>query len=169
MSCAVHASFRRFALAACFIAAAPVALAAGTSTASGTLTVKGENKPLSVKLAHAYYLVGPDQFDESRTVRSIVFTASDQHEAIESCRDVGCANISGDGLWVGLNESGMTEWWAHVSPMQFSSVATSALKLDVDTPEHMAGTFKLGGAADSGVTVDVRFDATLVKTFPKTK
>lgn len=170
MSHALHTSFRLFALAVFCVSTVAVAFAAGTSTAEGTLTVKGSSNPLSVKLAHAYYFVGPDAFDKTKTIRNIVFTASDKQKTIEACTNTSCADLSSvDGLEIGLTESGNVKWWAHIAPMQYASSDISALTLDVDTPKHVAGTFKLGGSADANVTVSVKFDATLIKTFPAKK
>lgn len=164
------ASLRLFSLAAFVVSTVPVAVAAGQSTADGTLIIKGPDGPLSVKLTHAYYIAGADRFDESKTIRSIVFTAGDQRARIEACGDMNCAGLSSvDGLRVELEATGMLNWWAHVAPMQYASSDSSAMKLDTDTPGHVAGTFKLGDSAHSDVNVNVTFDASLVKSFPAKK
>jgi hypothetical protein len=142
------------------------ARAAESSTASGTLSVEGPDDPLSIKLTHAYYVTGPDRFDETKTVRSIVFTADDQRAAIDACADMRCAMLSSsDGLQIEIGDSGVVNWWAHVSPIQYSSTAgAEALELRVDSANRVAGTFKLGG---SGATAAVEFDASLARDFAK--
>jgi hypothetical protein len=145
---------------------APGAIAAASSTATGSLSVEGPDAPLELSLKHAYYISGPDRFDETKTVRSIVFTADDQRAAINACRDMRCAMLSSsDGLQIEIGDSGAINWWAHVAPIQYSSTAGGdALTLSVDGAERVAGTFKLDG---SGVTTTVKFDTSLVRDFSK--
>lgn len=139
-------------------------LAGGASTAKGKLSVEGPDKTLSVTITHAYYITGIDRFDETRTVRSIVFTADDQHAALEECEDLSCAMLSSsDGLKIDLDQSGMINWWAHIAPVQYSSMAgADALVLSVDKPDRLAGTFKLGGSSTAAI---IEFDASLAKDF----
>ena len=145
---------------------APSAIAAGLSTARGSLRVEGPDDALVVRLTHAYYVSGPDRFDETKTVRSIVFTADDQAAAIDACPDMRCAMLSSsDGLQIEIGDNGTVDWWAHVAPVQYSSSAGGdALKLSVDSAERVAGTFKLSG---SGATTAVEFDAALARDFSK--
>ncbi|MGA9422204.1 MAG: hypothetical protein WBW61_07560 [Rhodanobacteraceae bacterium] len=149
-----------------FPMSATIALAGESTMAKGNLSVEGPDDPLSVTLTHAYYVTGPDRFDETKTVRSIVFTKDDQRAAIGACADMRCAMLSAtDGLQIDFAEPGMVNWWAHVSPIQYSSTASGdALKLSVDSPGRVAGTFKLGG---SGATTAIEFDASLVRDFAK--
>lgn len=145
---------------------APPALADESTMARGTLSVEGHGDPLTISLAHAYYITGKDRFDETRTVRSIVFTADDRRAAMADCADLGCAMLSSsDGLKIDLSESGTVVWWAHIAPIQYSSSASGdVLKLSADTAERVAGTFELAG---SGATATIEFDATLVRDFSK--
>ncbi len=167
MSHTLHPSFRLFALALFCISTGSFAIAAGSSTAEGILTIEQTGKPLSVKLTHVYYSVGPDRFDASKQIRSIAFTPSDQLATIEACADLRCASLASvDGFRIELTEEGMVNWWAHIPPMQYASSDSSALNLDVDTSERVAGTFKL--KADK-VTVIVNFDVTLTKAFAQSK
>ena len=155
------------ALAAMIFFSATPALAAGSDSAKGTLTVETENKPASVELAHAYLVSGPDTFDPKKTTRRIVFTKTDERATIEACSDVSCATVSSsDGITVELGDEPAASWWAHVRPMQYSGMSqTGDLKLSTDTAERVAGTFKIG---TSGVKTSIEFDAALVKTFPIT-
>jgi hypothetical protein len=141
------------------------ALAAGSDSAKGTLTVETQDKPASVELAHAYLVSGPDTFDETKITRRIVFTGTDERATIEACSNVRCATLSSsDGMTIDLGEDSTASWWAHVSPMQYSGTSEpGALKLGTDTAERVAGTFKIGA---SGVTASIVFDAPLVKAFP---
>ena len=152
-------------LLACIVNASQ-ALAGESTMSKGSLSVEGPDKSLSVTLTHAYYITGIDRFDETKTVRSIVFTTDDQRAAIDECEDLSCAMLSSsDGLKIDLDESGMINWWAHISPVQYSSMASGdALVLRVDKPDRLAGTFKLGS---SSTTTAIEFDASLVKDFSK--
>ena len=135
-------------------------------TANGTLTLEGADTPLRVTFAHAYYITGPDSFDETKTTRSLVFTAEDQTDAIMGCSSRSCAELSMiDGLKIDLAEQGMANWWAHVGQKQYSGTAVGkSLSLRVDQPDHLAGTFKIGG---SGATAAIEFDSALVKAFDR--
>lgn len=140
--------------------------AASGDSAKGTLTVETQDKPASVELAHAYLISGPDSFDEKKMTRRIVFTKSDERATIEACEHVSCATLSSsDGMTIDLPEGSAPNWWAHVHPVQYSGTEDAdALKLSVDTPERLAGSFKI---STSAVSASIVFDAPLVKSFPK--
>ena len=116
--------------------------------------------------AHAYYITGPGSFDNTQKERRIVFTAEDHAAAITECANYRCAQLPMiDGLTFYLADQGMANWWAHVGQTQNSGVAMSSdVKLRVDTPDHLAGTFKIGGGG-AGATATVEFDAKLTKDF----
>ena len=156
---------RRFptACAAALIAFAAPSFAAGGDSAKGTLTLQGEDKPVSVELTHAYYITGPDQFDPKKTTRRIIFAGADVRAAIEACDEASCAmHAFNDGMTIEMDDTSV-RYWAHVRPMQYSGMLErSALALGADKPDRLAGTVKL---ANSGVTTTIVFDATLVKAF----
>ena len=141
--------------------------AADAGSAKGTLTLAGENKPASVELTHAYFFIAPDKFDEKKSARTLVFTTADERATLEACSDTSCAILSTkDGLTVELAEEPMANWWAHIAPMQYSGTAVNALKLSVDKPDRLSGTFKMGESGTGAMTA-VTFDAPLVKIFTK--
>ncbi|HZX91870.1 MAG TPA: hypothetical protein VFE67_14605 [Rudaea sp.] len=164
-----HLRLTTVGLLAFIVMAVPAAsaLAAGSDSAKGTLTVETESKPASIELAHAYLVSGPDTFDPKKITRRIVFTKTDERATIEACSDVSCATLSSsDGMTVELGDEPTASWWAHVHPMQYSGMSQEGdLKLSADTDKRVAGTFKIG---TSGVKTSVEFDAPLVKTFPLT-
>jgi len=151
------------AVAAALLTSAAV-LADASGSAKGKLTVQGEDKPLSVELAHAYLVKGPATFDQTQMARHIVFTAADERSTIAACKDIRCATLlSADGITVELPGDSAPGWWAHVGPVQYSSTGDSdALKLGTDSAERLAGTFTIDR---SMVTTSIVFDAVLVKTF----
>jgi len=135
-----------------------------SDSAQGTLVVQAQDKPLSVDLKHAYFLIGPDAFEANKTTRRVVFAADDLRATIKACKEVRCATtISNDGLVLELDDAGSASYWAHVQPMQYtSSVDAGGLVLHIDKPDRLAGTLKID---DSGVTARITFDAALLSTF----
>lgn len=155
----------RAAIPFCFAVLASLASADQAGTAKGTLTVDDNGGSLSGTITHAYYITGPDSFDASNIQRIIVFTADDQTDAIAACADKSCAELSTvDGLKIDLSIEDMTQWSAHVGSVQRTGISGNGLTLRKDTPEHLAGTFRL---KDSGVTADIEFDAKLIKAFDR--
>jgi hypothetical protein len=138
---------------------------AGTDSAKGTLTVQGEEKPLSLPLTHTYYVIGPDTFDAKRTTPRLILTGEDVTEKIAECADISCATYAAtDGINLDLDPGAPISFWAHVRPMQYAGVIdTSLLAFSIRSPDHIAGTLRY---RSNGVEVDVTFDATLLKTFP---
>lgn len=152
------------AVVAALLAPAASVLAEASGSAKGTLTVQGEDKPLSVELKHAYLVSGPATFDQTQMARRIVFTANDERSTIVACKDIRCATLlSADGVTVELPPDSAPGWWAHVGTVQYSSTGDSdALKLSTDSAERLAGTFTIDRTM---VTTAIAFDAVLVKTF----
>ena len=166
MNYATHFKFSSATLPLALLLIASVASAQQGGTAKGTLTLQGSDGSSSVTFAHAYYVTAPDSFDKTKPERRLVFTAEDQAAAIAACDTYRCAQLPMiDGLTFYLADQGMANWWAHVGQTQMSGVAlSSALKLRVDTPDHLAGTFKIGGGGASA-TATIEFDAKLTKAF----
>lgn len=166
MNNTTHFRFANATLLVTLLLIASVANAQQGGTAKGTLTLQGSEGPLSVRFAHAYYITTPDSFDKTKPERRIVFTADDQAAAITECDTYRCAQLPMiDGLTFYLADQGMANWWAHVGQTQTSGVAlSSALTLRVDTPDHIAGTFKIGGRG-ANATATIEFDANLTKAF----
>ena len=166
MNNAIHSKFARATLTIAMLLIASVASAEQGGTAKGTLTLQGSDGSSSVKFAHAYYVTAPDSFDKTKPERRIVFTAEDQAAAIAACDTYRCAQLPMiDGLTFYLADQGMANWWAHVGQTQSSGVAMSSdVKLSVDTPDHLAGTLKIGGGGASA-TAKIDFNVTLTKVF----
>lgn len=144
---------------------ASVANAQQGGTAKGTLTVAGDNAPLTVKLMHAYYITGPDSFDPTNMERIIVFTAADKAAVIAACATKSCAELSAvDSVRVNLADLDLIHWWAHAGSFQYDGFSGTSLTLGVDTPQRLAGRFR---ASASGAAVEVEFDTALVKAFDR--
>lgn len=166
MNNAIHFKFARATLSIAMLLIASVVNAQQGGSAKGTLTLQGSDGPLSVTFAHAYYITGPGSFDKTQKERRIVFTAEDHAAAITECAAYRCAQLALiDGLTFFLADQGMANWWAHVGQTQNSGVAMSSdVKLSVNTPDHLAGTFKIGGGGASA-TATIDFDVKLTKAF----
>lgn len=143
------------------------AWAVAADSAKGTLTVQGEDKPLSMELSHAYFITGPDDFDATKTTRRVILTAEDVRSIIDACEDAGCAMYSfSEGMWVLIDDSSTMRWWGKVKPVQQSGMLNrSALVLTTDNADRLAGTLTLDNA---GKPMKIIFDASLVKAFAKT-
>ena len=166
MNNAIHSKFALATLTIAMLLIASVANAQQGGSAKGTLTLQGSDGPLSVTFAHAYYITGPGSFDNTQKERRIVFTAEDHATAITECAAYRCAQLALiDGLTFFLADQDMANWWAHVGQTQMSGTAIgSALNLSSDSPDHLAGTFKIGGGGASA-TATIAFDAKLTKAF----
>jgi len=142
------------------------ASAAG-GTAKGTLKIK--DKTLDLK--YAYLVKGPDMFDTSKTVSTVILTPTDIGQKISECKTASCATGLTEGMTVGKEDFGGTirvVYWVVTNDgmMQYSgNDDVSALKLTTDTADKMAGKLTIDDSAADGPKIDVEFDAPLAKEF----
>ena len=150
-------------LAMCLAFVAGSALAADTAT--GSLKMTAEGKPVSIAINHVYYITGPDSFAPTLTTRRLIFSTEDTRAAIDACATESCAMSSiGDGMTVELeSDTPMARWWVHVPRAQQSGMGNaSMLSFSNDSPERLAGTLTINSL---GVDTKITFDAGLVKVF----
>lgn len=142
------------------------ASAAG-GTAKGTIKIK--DKTVDVK--YAYLVKGPDMFDSSKTVSTVIITPSDISQKISECKNASCASGITEGMTVGKEDFGSTTrvvYWVVTNDgmMQYSgNDDVSALALTTDTADRMAGKLTIDDSAADGPKIDVEFDAPLAKEF----
>jgi len=142
------------------------AYAAG-GTAKGTIKIKDK----TVDLKHAYLVKGPDAFDSSKTVSTVIITPNDISKEITECKSASCASGITEGMTVGKEDFGSTTrvvYWVVTNDgmMQYSgNDDVSALVLTTDTADRMAGKLTIDDSAADGPKIDVEFDATLAKEF----
>jgi hypothetical protein len=142
------------------------AYAAGGS-AKGTLKIK--DKTLDLK--YAYLVKGPDMFDTSKTVSTVILTPNDIGQKIAECKTASCATGLTEGMTVGREDLGGTVrviYWVVTNDgmMQYSgNDDLSALALTTDTADKMAGKLTVDDSAADGPKIDVEFDAPLAKEF----
>lgn len=142
------------------------ASAAG-GTAKGTIKIK--DKTVDVK--YAYLVKGPDMFDSSKTVSTVIISPSDISQKISECKNASCASGITEGMTVGKEDFGSTTrvvYWVVTNDgmMQYSgNDDVSALSLTTDTADRMAGKLTIDDTAADGSKIDVEFDAPLAKEF----
>ena len=142
------------------------AYAAG-GTAKGTIKIKDK----TVDLKHAYLVKGPDAFDSSKTVSTVIITPNDISKEITECKSASCASGITEGMTVGKEDFGSTTrvvYWVVTNDgmMQYSgNDDVSALVLTTDTADRMAGKLTIDDSAADGPKIDVEFDAPLAKEF----
>jgi hypothetical protein len=155
--------------------AAVLALSAAVQAvgdAKGSLTYISRGKPLTLALTHAYLIVGPDAVDPQVTIRRLLFTGADVEAKLKACTTMFCVSAAmGDGLEFDLVDGPRYNYWLSLNGqlVQYSGTAKrDALVASTNTPTRVAGKLVLDGTA-GGPTVDVTFDAALVKTFTKAR
>ena len=142
------------------------AYAAG-GTAKGTIKIKDK----TVDAKYAYLVKGPDAFDSSKTVSTVIITPSDISQKISECKDASCASGITEGMTVGKEDFGSTTrvvYWVVTNDgmMQYSgNDDLSALAPTTDTADRMAGKLTIDDTAADGPKIDVEFDAPLAKEF----
>ncbi|MGH7851386.1 MAG: hypothetical protein ACREOP_13895 [Thermodesulfobacteriota bacterium] len=142
------------------------AYAAG-GTAKGAIKIK--DKTVDVK--YAYLVKGPDAFDSSKTVSTVIITPNDISKEITECKSASCASGITEGMTVGKEDFGSTTrviYWVvtNAGMMQYSgNDDLSALVLTTDTADRMAGKLTIDDSAADGPKIDVEFDAPLAKEF----
>src|SRR3990167_8001884 len=95
------------------------AYAAG-GTAKGTIKIKDK----TVDLKHAYLVKGPDAFDSSKTVSTVIITPNDISKEITECKSASCASGITEGMTVGKEDFGSTTrvvYWVDRKSTQLQS------------------------------------------------
>jgi len=164
-----HRSLTCLVVAAVFLV--PITSGNAAERAKGTLTFKGPKKTFTVELKHAYFVKGPDTFEEGKTVRRLVFTAGDFSAVIK-----GAGALDGfdgklmEGMIVGLDGGPRLTYWLVLNNQLVQNSGTVepvALKSTADTADRLAGKLKFDDSPAGGPKVDVEFDAPLLKSFTK--
>lgn len=166
--------FTRSARAACagallLVCAGPLAAAEGE--AKGTLTYKAKAGPITVSPKFAYLVKGPDAMDKSVIVRHLILSATDIGAKIRACQTLSCSDSDlGSGMTVDFDAGPRLNYWVSLNDqrVQYSgTVKPDAFKATTNSPTRLAGKLAFDGAAAGGATVDIEFDATVLKEFKK--
>lgn len=138
----------------------------------GKLLYKTSKKSFDINLNFAHFIVGPDTFDPNKKIRRLIFTEKSLNDKIKSCDAMNCVDPAIEGLQVDLDAAHRILYWVNLNGqlVQYSGTAVyEKLSLTTDTKEQIAGTFKFDDSAAGGPTVDVTFDAKLLKIFAKAR
>lgn len=157
--------------------AAPIAVALLTMTAPvfadaarGTATYKSRAGIVTVTFTHAYLMKGPDMMSGD-VMRRLVLATSDISAKLKACQSMMCSDGGiGEGMTIDFDAGPRLNYWfvAKDQLIQYSGTAKPELAtLTTDSPTRIAGTIKLDAQAAGGPTVDVQFDASLVKELRK--
>ena len=145
-------------------------LSAATLTAwqatKGTLTHEGKSGTVVVSIKHAYLVKGPDMVT-GKTIRRVVLSSADVSAALKACDRMMCADGGiGEGMTIDFDADPRVNYWfvASNQRVQYSGTADpKTMKLTVDTPERVVGTWELDARPAGGPQISVHFDAALVK------
>ncbi len=160
------------ALVACalFLAAVSGPVAAQTS-AKGTLTYKAGSGPITVSPKYAYLVKGPDAVDKNVIVRHLILSTTDLEAKIRACQTLNCSDADlGSGMTVDFDAGPRLNYWVALNDqrVQYSgTVKPDAFKATTNSPTRLAGRLAFDGAGAGGATVDIEFDATLIREFKK--
>ena len=138
--------------------------------AKGTATYKTKTKPVTVTFTHAYLMKGP-QIGGPDKIRRLILSTADVSAALKACQSMMCSGggIS-EGMTVDFDAGPRLHYWfvADGQKIQYSGTAAlSAAKLTTDLPTQVAGTLAIDDSGAGGPSVQVQFDATLVKELQK--
>jgi len=138
--------------------------------AKGTATYKGKSRAVTVTFKHAYLVKGPE-VGSGTVIRRLVLSAADVSDALKSCQTMMCSDGGiGEGMTVDFDSGPRLNYWfvANDQLIQYSgTVAPTAATLTTDTPARVAGTLSIDATGAGGPSVQVEFDASLVKELKK--
>ncbi|MEZ4905963.1 MAG: hypothetical protein R2822_31450 [Spirosomataceae bacterium] len=162
----------------CFLVAFTIVLMASLPAtlqdkADGTLAYKGKSKTFNMAIKYVYLVEGPDTFTPSERNLRLLFSAKDISKEIKAAtmlRHTDSALTDGEGFQIDLVKGPRYHYWMVLNGglVQYSgTIPLENFVTSVKTPTHVAGTFKQDNAGAGGPTIDVTFDATLLKKFDK--
>jgi len=138
--------------------------------ARGNLKYKGPKSDFEIKFKYAYFVSGPDAFDSGKTIRRLIFTASDISDKLKACENLRCGDRYMDGIQFDLDAGRRVLYWMSLDKqlVQYSgTVEKEALKLTNDTADKIAGKLVVNDSAAGGPAVEVEFDAPILKAYKK--
>jgi hypothetical protein len=145
--------------------AGPAAAGAPAGHASGNVTF-GKH---SATIEYGWLVRGPDEFNRGKSLFRIYFSSIDVGAKIAACSSLSCADDSlVNGAFIDVNDSQIVNFWMTLDGghVQYSGgVDTTALKLDTNRPDHLAGKFRFDESSAGGGKLVADFDLPLMKTF----
>ena len=147
-----------------------IAVAAGT--AKGTATYKSQKGAITVTFSHAAVVAGPSVVS-GKPMRRLVLSTKDVSAALEACDSMMRCSDGGIGEGMTMDfeagEARLGYWFvANDQLVQYSgTVKPESVTLTTDDGKRLAGTVTFDQTASGGPSVQVTFDAPLVKTLGK--
>jgi len=133
--------------------------------AKGTVAVGAR----SAALQHAWLVVGPDAVDPKKTIRRVVFSATDIGAKIRACAKMSCTDGSvDDGMTIDLDNGPRINYWVALNGqrVQYSgTLEPKVLGATANDAKRVAGKLAFDQSSSGGAKVDVQFDAPLAKAF----
>jgi len=125
----------------------------------------------SANLQHAWLVVGPDAVDPKKTIRRVVFSASDIGAKLKACATMSCTDGSvGDGMTIDLDGGPRINYWVALNGQRVQHSGTVDPKALAASPvddRRVAGRLAFDQSGAGGAKVDVAFDAPLAKRFDR--
>jgi len=122
-------------------------------------------------IQHAWLVVGPDAVDPKKTIRRVVFSATDIGAKIKACAKMGCTDGSVDeGMTIDLDNGPRINYWVALNGQRVQHSGTlepKALAATANDAKRVAGKLAFDQSGSGGAKVDVQFDAPLAKAFDK--
>jgi hypothetical protein len=132
-------------------------------TSKGTVVYKDK----TMELKYVYLVKGPDY--TSSVIRELVFSPTDIGAKIQACTDMSCVGgVLDEGMTVDFDSGPRLNYWIVMNGqmVQYSGTADpSVFTATADAPDRLAGSLKIDSMGGGVGTLEVEFDATLVKEF----
>jgi len=145
--------------------ACALALPVHAEPAKGTVTIGTR----SANLQHAWLVVGPDAVDPKKTIRRVVFSATDIGAKLKACAKMSCTDGSVDeGMTIDLDNGPRINYWVALNGQRVQHSGTlepKALASSASDARRVAGKLAFDQSSSGGAKVDVQFDAPLAKAF----
>lgn len=125
-------------------------------------------KDKTMEMKYVYLVKGPDY--TSSVIRELVFSPTDIGAKIQSCTDMSCVgSVLDEGMTVDFDSGPRLNYWIVMNGqmVQYSGTADpSIFTATADAPDRLAGSLKIDSMGGGVGTLDLTFDATLIKEFP---
>jgi hypothetical protein len=163
------AGIRLAVVVAMAVSLAPAA-GAEPGVAAGSISYQSKGGLITVWPKYAYLVKGPDTVT-GNTVRRVVLSATDLAPKLRTCATMMCGD--GDmteGMTIDLDAGARINYWfvAEGQRVQYSGTAEpSSLRLNSNTDQRVAGSWRLDARPAGGPQVQIDFDAALLKIFAK--
>jgi hypothetical protein len=142
---------------------------AASGPAKGTMVFKNKGKEAKTTFTHAFLVKGPDGVDATKILRRVLLTNADVADKLKACETMACVDAAfGHGLQVDWDAGPRLLYWLTLNGVQFSGTADPKAFTPREYQDHrIAGRLTFDATFAGGPTVDVEFDAPLVKEIKK--